>query len=68
MGRSNRGVQKLHTDELRDFSCSQNIISVITSRRNRWVGRVARMGEKTNAHRDLVWKHEEQRQFGRPRR
>jgi hypothetical protein len=26
------------------------------------------MQEKTNAYRDLVWKHEEQTQFGRPGR
>jgi hypothetical protein len=41
---------------------------IIKSRRMRWAGRVARMGEKRNAYRLLVGKPEEKRPLGRPRR
>jgi hypothetical protein len=40
------------------------IIRIIKSRRMRWTGHVARMGEKRNAYRLLVGK----RPLGRPRR
>jgi len=38
--------RKLHNEELSDLYCSPNIIWVIKSRRMRWAGRVARMGER----------------------
>jgi hypothetical protein len=38
------------------------------SRRMRWAGHVARMGEKRNAYRLLVEKPEGRRALGRPRR
>jgi hypothetical protein len=41
---------------------------MINSRRRRWVGHIARMGEKRNAHRLLVGKPEGRRSLGRPRR
>ena len=41
---------------------------VIKSRRMRWVGHVARMGEKRVAYRVLVGKPEGKRPLGRPRR
>jgi hypothetical protein len=41
---------------------------VIKSRRMRWAGHVARMGEKRNAYRILVGKPEGKRPRGRPRR
>jgi hypothetical protein len=37
---------------------SPNIIRMIKSRRMRWAGHVARMGEKRNAYRILVGKPE----------
>jgi hypothetical protein len=37
--------RKLHNDELHDLYSSPNIFRVIKSRRMRWVGHVARMGE-----------------------
>jgi hypothetical protein len=37
--------RKMHSDELRDLYSSTNIVWVIKSRR-RWVGHVARMGER----------------------
>jgi len=38
--------RKLHNEELSDLYCSPNIVRVIKSRRMRWVGHVARMGER----------------------
>jgi hypothetical protein len=47
---------------------SPNIIRMIKSRRLRWVGHVARTGEKSNAYRILVGKPEGKRPRGRRRR
>jgi hypothetical protein len=41
---------------------------MIKSRRMRWAGHVARMGEKRNAYRILVGNPEGKRPLGRPRR
>jgi hypothetical protein len=38
--------RKLHNEELNDLYSSPNIFRVIKSRRIRWAGHVARMGEK----------------------
>ena len=38
--------RKLHNEELNDLYCSPNIVRVIKSRRIRWAGHVARMGER----------------------
>jgi hypothetical protein len=50
--------RKLHNEELRDFYSSPSIIRIIKSRRMRWAGHVARMGEKGNTYRLLVGKPE----------
>jgi hypothetical protein len=42
------GWRKLHNEELHYLYSSQSIIRMIKSRRMRWVGHVARMGEKRN--------------------
>jgi len=42
--------RKLHNEELNDLYCSPNVIRVIQSRRMRWAGHVARMGEKRRAY------------------
>jgi len=42
--------RKLHNDELTDLYCSLNISRVNKSRRMRWEGNVARMGEKRVAY------------------
>jgi hypothetical protein len=52
------GWRKLHNGELRDLYSSPSIITVIKSRRMRWAGHVARMGEKRTAYRLLVGKPE----------
>jgi hypothetical protein len=46
---------------------SPSIITMIKSRRMRWAGHVARMGEKRNAYGILVGKPEGKRPLGRPR-
>jgi hypothetical protein len=46
--------RKLLNEELRDLYSSPSIIRIIKSRRMRWAGHVARMGEKKNEYRLLV--------------
>jgi hypothetical protein len=60
--------RKLHNKELHDLYSSPSIFRITKSRRMRWAGHVARMGEKRNAYRLLVGKPEETRPLGRPRR
>jgi len=60
--------RKLHKEELNDLYCSPNIVRVIKSRRMRWAGHVARMGERRGVYRVLVGKPEGKRPLGRPRR
>jgi hypothetical protein len=48
--------RKLHNLELRDLYSSPSIIRIIKSRRIKWKGHVARMGEKRNTYRLLVGK------------
>jgi hypothetical protein len=50
--------RRLHNDELNDLYSSPNIIQVIKSRRMRWVGHVASMGEGRGAYRILVGRRE----------
>jgi hypothetical protein len=59
--------RRLHKEELNDLYSSPNIIWVIKSRRMRWAGHVARMGEKRGAYRILVGRPEGRRLLGRPR-
>jgi len=60
--------KKLHNEELRDLYSLPNIVRVVKSRRMRWAGHVARMGEERDVHRVLVRKPEGKRPLGRPRR
>jgi hypothetical protein len=60
--------RKLHTGELNDLYCSPNIIWVIKWKRMRWVGHVARMGQKRGVCMVLVEKLEGKKPLGRPRR
>ena len=48
--------RKLHNEELNDLYCSPNIVQVIKSRRMRWAGHVACMGERRGVYRVLVGK------------
>ena len=60
--------RKLHNEELSDLYSLPNIVRVVKSRRMRWAGHVARMGEGRGVHRVLVGKPEGKRPLGRPRR
>jgi hypothetical protein len=62
------GSRTLHNKELRNLYSSPTIIRMIMSRRMRWVGHVASMGEKRNAYTLLVGNPEGRRPLGRPRR
>ena len=58
--------RKLHNEELSDLYSLPNIVRVVKSRRMRWVGHVARMGEGCTG---FWWgKPEGRRPLGRPRR
>jgi hypothetical protein len=58
----------LHNEELYNLYSSPNIIRVIKSRRIRWAGHVACMGDRRGAYRILVGRPEGRRPLGRPRR
>jgi hypothetical protein len=60
--------KKLHNDELHSLYSSPNIVRVIISRKIRWVGHVARMGEGRGVYRVLVGTPEGKRPLGKPRR
>jgi hypothetical protein len=59
--------RKLHNEVLNDLYCSPCIIRVIKTRRMRWAGHVARMGEKRGVYSVLMGKPEGTRPLGRPR-
>jgi len=60
--------RRLHNEELNDLCTSPNIVRVIKSKRMRWAGHVARMGEERGVYRVLMGKPEGKRPLGRPRR
>jgi len=59
--------RRLHNEDLNDLYSSPNIVRVIKSRRMRWAGHVACMGEETEVYRVLLGKSEGERPLGRPR-
>jgi len=60
--------RRLHNEKLNDLYSSPNIVRVIKSRRMKWPGHVARMGEVRGVYRVLVGKPEGRRSLGRPSR
>jgi hypothetical protein len=60
-------LRQLHIEKLTDLYGTPNIIRVIKSRRFRWAGHVARMGEMRSAYNVLVKKPEGKRLLGKPR-
>jgi len=60
--------RRLHNEELNDMYSSPNTVRVIQSRRMRWAGHVACMGEERGVYRVLVGKPEGKRPLRRPRR
>jgi hypothetical protein len=59
--------RKLHNNELYNLYSSPNIVRTIKSRRLRWAGHVADMGEGRGVYRILVGKSEGKRPLERPR-
>jgi hypothetical protein len=61
------GWRKLHNEDLHNLYYFPSMIKIIKSRRMRWAGHVARLGEKRNVYRLLVGNPEGKRPLGRPR-
>jgi hypothetical protein len=59
--------RKLHNEELHNVYSPPDIIRIIKSRKMRWAGHVARMGESRNAYRILVGMPEGKKPIGRRR-
>ena len=59
--------RKLHNEDLNVLYFSRNIVRAIKSKRMRWVGHVARMGEGRGVYSVLVGKLGGKRPMGRPR-
>jgi hypothetical protein len=57
--------RRLHNEELHNLYTSPNIIRVVKSRRMRWAGHVARMGNMRNAYSIPFGKSEAKRSLGR---
>jgi hypothetical protein len=60
--------RKLHNEKFHNLYSSPDIIWQVKSRRKRWAGHVARMGEERKVYKVLVGKPEGKRPLGRPRR
>jgi hypothetical protein len=59
--------RKLHNGELNILYSSPNVVRVRKSRRMKWAGHAARMGERRVVYRVLVGRPEGMRSLGRPR-
>jgi hypothetical protein len=62
------GWRRLHNEDLHNLHASPDIITVIESRKMRWVGHVAHMGKMRKEYQIFVGKPEGDRPRGRPRR
>jgi hypothetical protein len=60
--------RKLHNDELHNLYSSPNTVRMIKSRRMRWAGHVACIGEERGVYRVLVGSPKGKTPLGRPRR
>jgi hypothetical protein len=60
-GEVTREWRKLHIEELHNLYSSPDIIRQIKSKRMRWAGHVARMGEERKLYKVLVGKPEGKR-------
>ena len=56
--------RRLHNEELNNLYSSPNIVWVIKSRRMRWAGHVARVGEERGVYRVLVGNRRERDHWG----
>jgi hypothetical protein len=59
--------RKLHSEEFHKLYSCPNITRQIKSRRMRWTGHVARMGEERKVHKVLVGNPEGKRLLGKPK-
>jgi hypothetical protein len=50
------GWRKLHNEKIHNLYSPPSIIRMVKSRRLKWAGQVARMGEKRNSYNILVGK------------
>jgi hypothetical protein len=60
--------RKLHSEKLHNLYSSSDIIRQIKSRRMKWAGHEARMGEEKKMYKVLVGKPEGKSPLGKPRR
>jgi hypothetical protein len=60
--------RKLHSEELHNLYPSPDIVTQIKSRRMRWTGYVAHMGEDRKVYKVLVGNSKGRSPLGRPRR
>jgi hypothetical protein len=60
--------RKLHNDEIHSLYSSRNIVRIIKSKRLRWAGHVARMGEGRGVYKVLIGRPKRKRPLGRHRR
>jgi hypothetical protein len=67
-GDEDRSWRKLHEDKLHSLYSSSNNFRVIKSRRMRWVGHVARMGDGRGVYGVFVGRSEGKRPQGKPGR
>jgi hypothetical protein len=63
-----RRILRLENEEFDNLYSSPNIIRQIKSRRMRWAGHMARMGEERKVYRVLMKNPEGKRPLGRPKR
>jgi hypothetical protein len=61
------GCRKLHNDELHNLNTSPHVVRAITSKRMKWAGHVAGMGEGRSIYKVLVGRPEGGKPLGRPR-
>jgi hypothetical protein len=59
--------RKLHNEMLNNLYSLPNIVRIVKSRRMRWAGHMARMGDNMGVHRVLAGKPEGKRPLGRQR-
>jgi hypothetical protein len=59
--------RKVHNEELHNLFSSSDIIRQMESRRMRWAGHVARMGQEIRVYKSLVGKPEGKKPLRRPR-